>query len=297
VAYYIVTTKPLVAQTSGGHPHIHAIVTEGVFHKGGHFVPVDSVLLDRAIEIWRGKVFDIFFEAGLMDLEDIGAMMSWKHSGFSIDTSVRIAADDHDAMKRLVEYIARCPFSLAGMVKLTRDGKVMYHGSHPRCFRFPELGSEMDLSPGMKRNYQVFEPLDFLASVTQHIPNKGEHQIRYYGYYSNKRRGMRARGAQQGAESAGLEPLSAYRLKCRITWAALIKCVYEVDPLKCPNCGADMKVVGFIERENTDLIRMWLSAAGLWREPAARAPPPQPEPLPQVAEPTVNYEFFTNTCT
>jgi len=66
-----------------------------------------------------------------------------------------------------------------------------------------------------------------------------------------------------------------------------------------------MNVIGFIEWENTDLIRMLLSAAGLWKQPAARAPPPDPELLPQVAartehgrsEPTVDYEFFTNTCT
>jgi hypothetical protein len=167
------------------HPHIHAIVAEGVFDKDGWFVPVETVLLDRAIDIWRGKVFDILFEAGLLDLEDIGSMMGWKHSGFSIDTSVRIAAHDHDAMKRLVEYIARCPFSLARMVKLTRDGKVMYHGTHPRCFRFPELGSEMDLSPGMKRNYQVFEPLDFLASVTQHIPKPQETQQKQWRSHWN----------------------------------------------------------------------------------------------------------------
>jgi hypothetical protein len=33
--------------------------------------------------------------------------------------------------------------------------------------------------------------LEFLAAVTQHIPDKGEHQIRYYGWYSNKNRGLR----------------------------------------------------------------------------------------------------------
>jgi len=75
---------------------------------------------------------------------------------------------------------------------------------------------------------------------------------------------MRARTNHHAADESGLEPLSAYQLKCRITWAALIKCVYEVDPLQCPKCGAEMKVIGFIERENTDVIRMWLAAAGLW---------------------------------
>jgi hypothetical protein len=32
----------------------------------------------------------------------------------------------------------------------------------------------------------VYDPLDFLAEVTQHIPNKGEHQIRYYGLCVDK---------------------------------------------------------------------------------------------------------------
>ena len=31
------------------------------------------------------------------------------------------------------------------------------------------------------------------------------------------------------------------------TWAMLIKRVYEVDPLCCPECGGEMKVVSFIE--------------------------------------------------
>ena len=51
-----------------------------------------------------------------------------------------------------------------------------------------------DLLPGPKRNFQIFDPLDFLAEVTQHIPEQGEHLIRYYGWYSNKKRGHRDRG-------------------------------------------------------------------------------------------------------
>ena len=39
------------------------------------------------------------------------------------------------------------------------------------------------------------EPLDFLAELVQHIPNEGEHLVHYYGYYSNKARGLRAKNA------------------------------------------------------------------------------------------------------
>ncbi len=30
------------------------------------------------------------------------------------------------------------------------------------------------------RNFGLFEPLDFIAEVTQHVPDPGEHLIRYY---------------------------------------------------------------------------------------------------------------------
>jgi hypothetical protein len=59
----------------------------------------------------------------------------------------------------------------------------------------------MDLRPGMRRNYQVFEPLDFLASVTQHIPNKRDHQIRYYGYYSKTPTCYELEYSARGAEA------------------------------------------------------------------------------------------------
>lgn len=38
---------------------------------------------------------------------------------------------------------------------------------------------------------QVFSALDWLARLITHIPNKGEQMVKYYGYYSNKSRGMR----------------------------------------------------------------------------------------------------------
>jgi hypothetical protein len=64
-----------------------------------------------------------------------------------------------------------------------------------------------------------------------------------------------------------------------MTWAALIKCVYEVDPLKCPKCGGEMRIVPFID-ENA-IIRKILKHCGLWKEPVIR-PPSEEKPPPGV---------------
>jgi hypothetical protein len=38
---------------------------------------------------------------------------------------------------------------------------------------------------------KTFDALDWLAQLATHIPNKGEQMVRYYGFYSNKSRGLR----------------------------------------------------------------------------------------------------------
>ena len=60
----------------------------------------------------------------------------------------------------------------------------------------------------------------------------------------------------------------------------LIKRVYEVDPLCCPECGGEMKVVSFIEprapeRSNGrgEVIEEILRDCSLWQASAPRAPP------------------------
>jgi hypothetical protein len=177
------------------------------------------------------------------------------------------------------------------MVSLTQDDKIVYRASSANCIPFP-LSGDKTLMAGVPRNFEVYDPLDFLAEVTQHIPNKGEHQIRYYGFYSNKQRGMQDRKKPKTPSTLGSpEPDTPYRRKCRMTWAALIKAVYEVDPLKCPKCGGTMKIVSFIEKEQSDVIKKILSHCGLWKEAAPR-PPPKLIPENTFEEPALDYGFF-----
>jgi hypothetical protein len=48
---------------------------------------------------------------------------------------------------------------------VTQAGKVIYKTEHNAVGRFPEPGDE-ELVAGPARNFQVFDPLDFLAEVT-----------------------------------------------------------------------------------------------------------------------------------
>ena len=138
--------------------------------------------------------------------------------------------------------------------------------------RFPEPGDE-ELTAGPSRNFQVFDPLDFLAEVTQHIPNPGEHLIRYYGWYSNKRRGQRANTSPPAAAGTSLPARPPTAREARQGWAALIKQVYESDPLLCPKCGSEMRMIAFMERHQTEVIEKILRPCGLWEESPARGPP------------------------
>lgn len=48
---------------------------------------------------------------------------------------------------------------------------------------------------------ETFSELDFMARLVTHIPNKREQTVRYYGYYSNKCRDVRAKAEVERIKS------------------------------------------------------------------------------------------------
>ncbi len=257
------------------HPHIHAIATNGAFAPDGTFLCLPRSESDLLLTAWQTKVFELLVAADKIDQPTVDQMRSWPHSGFSAHNSVTVSPGDTSALERLAQYILRCPFSLARVVRLTDEGSVIYRAERDHCRHFPAPASA-DLRGAPRRNFQVFSALDFLAELTQHIPEKGEHLVRYYGWYSHRQRGIRAkmrkidepesqhvpidRSALHAEKSASGRP-SAGSLS---TWAMLIKRVYEVDPLECPQCGGAMKIISFIERRQRDVIERILRHCGLW---------------------------------
>ena len=66
----------------------------------------------------------------------------------------------------------------------TGQGTVIYLAEKRSCRRFPNPASP-DLfggSPGVARHFQVFDSLDFIAELTQHIPDPRTHRVRYFGW-------------------------------------------------------------------------------------------------------------------
>ncbi len=60
----------------------------------------------------------------------------------------------------------------------------------------------------------------------------------------------------------------------RLSWAKLIRRVYEVDPLLCPFCGAEMRILAFIlDFAAAKAIRKSLKLPDQEPEPLAHAPP------------------------
>ena len=68
-----------------------------------------------------------------------------------------------------------CALSLQpprGGSKLAETGQVVYKAEKDACRAFPDPQRD-GLARGPKRNFQILDPLEFLAEFTQHIPPQG----------------------------------------------------------------------------------------------------------------------------
>ena len=160
---------------------------------------------------------------------------------------------DESAQESLAKYIARPPISLKKIRYESFKGRVLFHTTYSKYF---------------KHNVHMFDALDFHAELTQHIPPKRLQLIRRYGLYASRTKGRWdeipwvAERAPDGwkathqhfaaTEDLGDEPLSDVDEEVGVdsrkgAWARLLAKVYEVDPLVCLKCGAEMKVIAIIE--------------------------------------------------
>jgi hypothetical protein len=81
-------------------------------------------------------------------------------------------------------------------------------------------------------------------------------------------------------QSDEISPLFSKSSLSKSSWASCIKLVYEINPIECPECKGQMKIIAFIN--NRREIEKILDSARL---PRYRAPPPfapQVQPIPDL---------------
>jgi len=72
--------------------------------------------------------------------------------------------------------------------------------------------------------------------------------VRYYGAYSNVSRGKRKKEkVEEGSTEVGEVPPPPVSKELRRRWSQLIQKVYETDPLICPKCRGEMRIISLCE--------------------------------------------------
>jgi len=223
---------------------------EGGFDKSGRFVHIPLGDINKMSECFRREVIKFFLNKQLISPRLATRLISWKHSGFSVNHSIRLPAFSIKAREALSQYIARPPLSLK-KIGIEENGEATVIS----------FTSDNEFFAGKTESFSVMR---FLLELTQHIPPKGCQYIRRYGLYASRSKGKwpdkphvarlapagwkrQQQQADQEVHPYEAEPAcSVSEKESRSTWARLIAQVYEVDPLVCPRCSAPMRILALI---------------------------------------------------
>jgi hypothetical protein len=123
------------------------------------------------------------------------------------------------------------------------------------------------MNPSLGRNFEAMDPLEWLARMSDHIPDPGQHRTLFYGEYSNRARGSGHPDDREAQAGQAPEP----RKRCSPSWARLIAKVYHVDPLVCVRCGERMSPIAFVTGQMA--IGKILEHLGLSTPPQDKPPP------------------------
>ena len=294
------------------HVHFHVCVVDGVFEEvaGGAdadgddqssartviFHPtsaIDETAVTQVQADLRRRILRAFVGRGLLESFEAKEMLGYKHSGFSVDTSVRIEAHDRAGLERLLRYCARPAFS---MERLRKAGKDLVY----RCAKQHSEPSSDKRGP--KVDELILTPLELIDRIAALVPPPRTHRHRYYGVLApnsplraavvamaqaapSQPAKVPAEPANAGYGVPGVtpgnsvptppEPAPPRRSQAHYLWAVLIARIYEVFPLLCPMCGGQMRIIAFITHSAD--IRQMLDHIGVQAEPPcispARGPP------------------------
>ncbi|MFH1435122.1 MAG: transposase [Pseudomonadota bacterium] len=260
------------------HVHYHQLSTDGVFLVGpGGSVNFQEVRPPTPEEVKAveqriaARVLKLFVRHDHLESSEAEKMKAWEFSGFSLDASVAVEADDRKGLEHLVRYCAKPSFVASNVTYLPDAEQVIYRLPKPD----PQGCTQIELTP-----------MECLQRIVELIPPPRKNMIRFYSAFapncSIRRKVVRYSEQEQLTILPSEEKKKTSRRKANLTWAALIRRVFEVDPLRCP-CGGELKIVEFYTdgHECAD----YLERCGLPIQTADPKPARSPPELEELAEP------------
>jgi hypothetical protein len=262
------------------HPHIHALVTNGVVTGEGEFVSLPRWTPEAVEAVFRRLVLRRLVQAERLSETFRDALLTWERSGFSVYGEQVVLETEGERLERVARYVVRAPMPFEVVEAMAQEQVRITTPPDPRT-------GEREL---------VLDPLEFVHAMCRQVPDPRQHLVRYYGLYANRSRKMwqgrwgrgdwggpvTGEGEDSGAGGDGPGGRSGVRAG---SWARLLRRILEVDPLLCPRCEVAMVVVSVItEPRVVDRILEHVAASG-GDDPFAERAPPGAEDGAAVVEP------------
>jgi Transposase zinc-binding domain/Putative transposase len=236
------------------HPHLHLITTAGGRAPDGSWHALSQWDSLRLMTLFRERLLACLLDKRAISEDLVTKLLAWRHPGFSAHVGDRVAAEDKKRLEDTAAYLVRHPLSLKKLVYLDGHKAVLYRSR---------------MNPALGRNFEAMDPLEWLARISDHIPDPGQHRTLFYGEYSSRARaGLKPLEPDATSTTADQPPP---RRRCPPSWARLIANVYQVDPLVCTRCGRRMSILAFVSDQHS--ISRILEHLGL-RSPQLDRPPP-----------------------
>ncbi len=187
------------------------------------------------------------------------------NSGFSLHAGVAMAGNERDKIEKICRYIARPPVAIERL-SLNQRGQVIYTLKKPYSDGTTQI---------------VMTQIEFLEKLASIVPRPRVHLTRFAGVFAPH---YMHRAMVVPKPKLTLAPSDADKpkSKSRISWARLLKRVFNIDVETCHICSGKMKIIAAIEEPL--VIRKILGHLGL----PTRAPMPWPARGPP---PTTDHDF------
>jgi hypothetical protein len=93
------------------HPHLHCLVSDGLFLPDGSFLPVPAPEPEMVMRAFRHRLLKALLAREIITPQMVELLLSWRHAGFSAYQGEPVPPDDTAARERLARYILHAPFS------------------------------------------------------------------------------------------------------------------------------------------------------------------------------------------